>query len=210
MKMKQPIITIGRQYGSGGYQVASLLAKELGLKFYDKTILEEASKASHISEALFQEHDEQPNQSFLFHLAMDTYSMRYPTSLSGDIPLNHKIFLAQYKVIQELGEKGGCVIVGRCSDYALSDCKHSLHLFLHGDLEDRVRRIQEKHSLEKEAAKELILREDKRRAAYYNYFTTKKWGSIHSYHSTINTSRFGIKGSVEIIKTMIDSLNLDT
>ena len=115
------VITIGRQCGSSGKIIGQKLAEEMGVKCYDKELLALAAKNSGLCEELFETHDEKPTNSFLYSLVMDTYSMGYTTSGYMDMPINHKIFLAQFDTIKQLAEQESCVIVGRCADYALSD-----------------------------------------------------------------------------------------
>ena len=115
------VITIGRQCGSSGKIIGQKLAEEMGVKCYDKELLALAAKNSGLCEELFETHDEKPTNSFLYSLVMDTYSMGYTTSGYMDMPINHKIFLAQFDTIKQLADQESCVIVGRCADYALSD-----------------------------------------------------------------------------------------
>ena len=115
------IITIGRQYGSGGHEIGQKLAKELGIKCYDKELLDRAAKESGICQELFEHHDERPTNSFLYSLVMDTYSMNGAASGYTEMPLNYKVFLAQFNAIKQIAKEGPCVMIGRCADYALSD-----------------------------------------------------------------------------------------
>lgn len=107
------IITIGRQYGSGGHDIGKQLAEELNVPFYDKALLERAAKDSGLCQEIFENHDEKPTNSFLYSLVMDTYSLGYTTSSFSEMPLNHKIFLAQFDAIKNIAKEGPCVIVGR-------------------------------------------------------------------------------------------------
>ena len=121
------IITIGREYGSGGRQIGQEVAKYFGIKCYDKELLERAANDSGICKELFEHHDEKPTNSFLYSLVMDTYSFGYSSAGFNDMPMNHKIFLAQFDAIKKLAEEGPCVMVGRCADYALHDFKNCIH-----------------------------------------------------------------------------------
>ena len=112
---------------------------------------------------MIQNHDERPTNSFLYNLVMDTYSFGYNTSSFVDMPISHKVFLAQFDTIKNIANEGPCVIVGRCADYALSDYKNCLHLFIYGDEETKVKRIMEKYSLSEAKAKEMIVKKDKQR-----------------------------------------------
>ncbi|MDO4789016.1 MAG: cytidylate kinase-like family protein [Johnsonella sp.] len=198
------VITIGRQSGSGGRAIGRMLAKELGLKFYDREILARAAKESGLCEELFETHDEKPTNSFLYSLVMDTYSLGYTSSSYMDMPINHKIFLAQFETIKRLAEESSCVIVGRCSDYALSEHKNVINLFINADEECKIKRLMETHQTSYDKAKDIMIKTDKRRSSYYNYYSNKRWGDSRSYDLCINSSKLGLEGSVELIKSYID------
>ncbi len=194
------IITIGRQYGSGGHDIGKQLAEELNVPFYDKALLERAAKDSGLCQEIFENHDEKPTNSFLYSLVMDTYSLGYTTSSFSEMPLNHKIFLAQFDAIKNIAKEGPCVIVGRCADYALADFSNVVNVFLHADMQDRVVRIARRHDLTDAKAKDLIVKTDKRRASYYNYYTSKKWGDAAGYDLSLNTATLGIDGTIHMIR----------
>lgn len=199
------IITIGRQFGSGGHQVGVELAKEYGIPCYDKELLEKAAKESGLSKELFESQDEKPTGSFLFSLVMDTYSStRFPSGLYADMPLNQKIFLAQFEAIKKIADQGPCVIIGRCADYALEYNPNCLSIFLHAPLETRIKRISELFDISVAKAKDRIIKTDKSRASYYNYYTSKKWGDLDSYNMAIDTGLYGINGTIDIIKKAVE------
>ena len=181
MKNLNTIITIGRQFGSGGKEIGTRLAEDLGVKLYDKEMLDIAAKESGICQELFETHDEKPTNSFLYSLVMDTYSGGYATGAFADMPLNHKVFLAQFEAIKKIADEGPCVLVGRCADYALESYDNVMSVFIHADLTSRVRRIAKMYDITDAKAKDIILKADKKRASYYNYFTNKKWGDAESY-----------------------------
>lgn len=197
------IITIGRQYGSGGHDIGKQLAEELNVPFYDKALLERAAKDSGLCQEIFENHDEKPTNSFLYSLVMDTYSLGYTTSSFSEMPLNHKIFLAQFDAIKNIAKEGPCVIVGRCADYALADFPNVVNVFLHADLQDRIVRIARRHDLTDAKAKDLIIKTDKRRASYYNYYTSKKWGEAAGYDLSLNTATLGIEGTIHMIREFV-------
>ena len=135
--MANKIYTIGREFGSGGREVGEKLAAKLGIKLYDKELLQQAAKDSGFCEEIFENHDEKPTNSFLYSLVMDTYSVSgYSAAPFLDMPLNHKVFLAQFETIKKIAEKESCVIVGRCADYALSDNPNCINVFIHADLDN--------------------------------------------------------------------------
>ena len=192
------IITIGRQFGSGGREVGQKLAEKLGIPFYDKELLKIAARDSGICEELFENFDEKPTNSFLYTLVMDPYSLGFGTS--GELPLNHKVFLAAFDTIKSIAEKdGSCVFVGRFADYALRDYSNIVNAFIYADIDDRIKRIAQKYELTDAKAKDLIRKEDKSRASYYNYYTSKRWGEMKGYDICLNSSQFGIDNCVDML-----------
>ena len=147
MNSTSSIITIGREYGSGGRQIGQEIAKYFGIKCYDKELLEHAANDSGICKELFENHDEKPTNSFLYSLVMDTYSFGYSSAGFSDMPMNHKIFLAQFDAIKKLADEGPCVMVGRCADYALADWKDCFSVFVHADFDWRINRLAAKCNL---------------------------------------------------------------
>lgn len=204
MNNTSSIITIGREYGSGGRQIGKEIANYFGIKYYDKELLEHAANDNGICKELFEHHDEKPTNSFLYSLVMDTYSFGYSSAGFSDMPMNHKIFLAQFDAIKKIAEEGPCVLVGRCADYALEERDDVLSVFIHADLEDRIKNVAKLNELTDNKAKDLIHKTDKRRASYYNYYTNKKWGDAESYDICINSSKFGVDGCVKAIKDFLE------
>ena len=194
------VITIGRECGSAGRLIGQKLAADLGVKCYDKELFTLAAKNSGLCEELFKTHDEKPTSSFLYSLVMDTYSLGYNTSAYMDMPINHKIFLAQFDTIKKLAEEESCVIVGRCADYALADYPNTVSVFICGDEEDKIHHLMERHNVDEAKAKDIMIKTDKRRASYYNYYSSKRWGSCKSYDMCISSSAVGYDGAVDIIK----------
>lgn len=198
--MGNQIYTIGREFGSEGCEVGRLLAERLGVKLYDKELLAQAAKDSGFCEEIFKNHDEKPTNSFLYSLVMDTYSGgNYSSTPFLDMPLNHKVFLAQFDTIKKIAERESCVIVGRCADYALASNPDCLNVFVHADLEDRIKAVSKRNDVTENKAKDLIQKKDKQRASYYNYYTCKKWGDSRSYDLTLNTSKIAPEQCVDII-----------
>lgn len=197
------IITIGRQYGSGGREIGQKLADSLGIKCYDNELLDRAAKDSGICQELFENHDEKPTNSFLYSLVMDTYSMGYASAVLSDMPLNHKVFLAQFNAIKNIANEGPCVMVGRCADYALEDYANRISVFIYGKMDKRIRRIADRHNLTDAKAKDAIQKTDKQRASYYNYYTSKRWGDISSYDLCVDSGMLGIEGTVDMIREFV-------
>ena len=201
--MNNHIYTIGREFGSGGKDIGTALAKRLGVKCYDKELLKEASKESGYCAEIFENHDEKPTNSLLYSLVMDTYSFGYNASSFVDMPISHKVFLAQFDTIKKIADEGPCVIVGRCADYALNEYRNCVHLFIYGDLETKIRRIMKRYDLTEAKAKDMIIKKDKQRQSYYNYYSSKKWGRADSYDLCINSSKLGPDKTAIIIKDFI-------
>ena len=199
MTSKKSIITIGRQTGSGGRVIGRKLAEALNVPFYDKELLERAAKDSGLCKEIFEAHDEKPTNSFLYSLVMDGFSYGYSSAIGGDMPMDHKLFIAQFNAIKKIADEGSCVIVGRCADYALAGNPYLLSVFIHGTTEDRVARLCKQHGIKENKAREMILKTDKKRSSYYNYYTDKKWGSAFSYDLCMSSSAFGIDGCVNAI-----------
>lgn len=198
------IITIGRQFGSAGREIGEKVAEHFGIKCYDKELLTRAAKESGFCEEMIESHDERPTNSFLYNLVMDTYSFGYNASSFMDMPISHKIFLAQFDTIKKIADEGPCVIVGRCADYALNEYKNCLHLFVYADEETKIKRIMKKYDLTQQKAKDMINKKDKQRQSYYNYYSSKKWGHADSYDLCVNSSILGIDGTVKLIIQMVE------
>ncbi len=204
MMKTNTIITIGRQYGSAGREIGYKVADALDIKLYDKEMLDRAAKESGICQELFETHDEKPTNSFLYSLVMDTYSLGYTSGSYTDMPINHKVFLAQFDAIKKIADGGPCILVGRCADYALEEYDNVISLFIHAGLDARIRRIARIYDLTDAKAKDLIIKTDKKRASYYNYYSNKKWGAADSYDMCLNSSMLGIDGTAEAIIKLVE------
>jgi cytidylate kinase len=196
------VITIGRQFGSGGKEIGIRVAKELNIPFYDEELLREAAKDSGLCEKILESFDERP-KSLLYSIAMDSYMFALPGSGVGD-SLEQQVYLATFDTIRNLAAQGPCVMIGRCADYALSDHPDHLSLFIHAPLEVRIQRVARRQRLTPEKAKTLIQKTDKRRAAYYEYYSSQKWGAVESYDFCLDSSYLGLGGTVELIRAMIE------
>ena len=199
-----PIITVGRQYGSGGRYVARLLADKLEIPFYDKELLVEASKDSGICQEVLEDYDEKHSRNLLFSLMSGSQAHGDPSAMYIDMPLNHRIFLAQFDTIRRIAGEGPCVIVGRCADYVLRDYPNVLNVFIKASTEERVKRIVTYYGADPLKAEELLRKADKQRASYYNYYATGTWGDINNYHLCLDTGILGIEGCVDIIQNCVE------
>ena len=198
------IITIGRQFGSGGREIGEKLAAHFGIKCYDKELLSLAAKESGICEEMIEVHDERPTSSFLYNLVMDTYSFGYNASSFSNMPISHKVFLAQFDTIKKIADEGPCVIVGRCADYALNEYDNCLSIFIHAKEDAKIKRIMEKYNLSSAKAKDMMTKKDKQRQSYYNYYSSNKWGRSDTYNLSVDSSVLGIDGTVELLIQFIE------
>ncbi len=189
--MNHIVITIGREYGSGGRLIAQRLSEELGITFYDKQLISEVAKQTGFSENFVRDAEHQrPTNSFLYDL--------YCAVQAPSVP--DQVFIAQARVIKEAAARESCVIVGRCADYILRDEAHCLRTFVYAPLEQRVRRAREEYGVQETDLERFVQKQDKARASYYNYFSTGRWGDRREYDLCVN-SRIGIDGAVEVIKS---------
>ncbi|NCC15596.1 MAG: cytidylate kinase-like family protein [Clostridia bacterium] len=198
---KHKIITISRQYGSGGRIVGKLLAERLNIPFYDNELITLAAEKTGLSKECFVNAEETSAGNLLLSLTTIT-----PSIDSYGLPLNEKIFLVQSQVIKEVAEKGSCVIVGRSADYVLSDMENCTNVFLQADLKDRINRAVTQYDLPEKNAEAAVIKTDKRRANYYNYFTGLKWGTAENYDLILNTSRMELEKIVDVIEKYISLL----
>lgn len=200
------IITIGRQFGSAGREIGELIAQHYNIQCCDKELLARAAKESGFCEEMISNHDERPTSSFLYNLVMDSYSFGYNASAYVDVPMSQKVFLAQFNAIKAMAEEGPTIFIGRCADYALADRNDTLRIFIYADEEDKIKRLRNRFpDLTSDAkAKDMMLRKDKQRQSYYNYYTSKKWGRAENYDLCVNSSILGEKGTAELIIKFID------
>lgn len=199
------IITIGRQFGSGGREIGKKVAERYNIPFYDKDLITRAAQESGFAKELIESQDERPTNSFLYNLVMDTYSFGYNAAGLVDMPISQKVFLAQFNTIKRIAEEGPCVLVGRCADYALADRHNHISVFISGNLECRIKRIMERYELSESKAQDMIVRKDKQRQSYYNYYSSNRWGMCKSYDLCLNSSVLGIDGTVDMIAAFIDA-----
>ncbi|QOX62958.1 cytidylate kinase-like family protein [Anoxybacterium hadale] len=196
---KKVVITIARQFGSGGREIGEMLAEKLKIPFYDKALIHFAAEASGIDEDLFAFADEKAVQSFWSATsgATGVYGSRLP--VFNEIPMNDKLFLIQSNTIKKLASESSCVIVGRCADYILRSEPYALSVFIHSEDEDKINRIIRSYGVPEKEAQETMIKTDKKRASYYNYYSGEKWGRADNYDLAVNTSAVGIEGAVSLI-----------
>ncbi len=194
--MANKVITITRQYASGGREIGQKLAEQLGVEFYDNKLLEVAAGDSGIHRSHFEENDERRTNSFLYLLST-SYGQ-------GGAPFDDTLFFAQLNAIQKIASEQSCVIIGRCADYALRNFKGVVNIFISAPLEVRIKRAIEVYGIEEKHAENYVKRIDKQRTSYYNYYTDKRWGTPQNYQLCIDSSALGIDGTVTLLKQFLD------
>lgn len=195
---KKVIITIGRQFGSGGHEIGEKLAKQLGIKFYDKDLLKVIAKESGLCEKVLESYDEKPTNSLLYSIVMDVY----PSVMYSGPTIDQQIYQATYDTIRKLATES-CVIVGRCADYILRDCPELVSVFVHANSDFRAERVAAEYHVTTAKAKDMLVKTDKKRASYYNFQSEKKWGAATSYNLCVESSALGIDSSVKLISDYI-------
>lgn len=205
---KKIVITIARQYGSGGREIGEIVAKLLGIPLYDKQLITEAAARGNLNEEVLRRTDESAANSLLYTLAMGSNVAGTTMHFGYKMPINDKLFILQSEVIKDYANEGSCVIIGRCSDYVLRDCDNVFRLFIYGDLEHRKARVTERHpELKSSQIIDVINKTDRRRASYYNFYTGNKWGKYDNYDMAINSSTLGIQGTAELIASCVRELD---
>lgn len=207
MKEDKVIVTIGRQFCSGGRDVGKALAEKMGVEFYDKELIAIAAKESGYAESLFENADEEPSNSLLYSVVMSTYPMSALGFHNDSLLSNDKLFGIQSKVIKEIVSDKSCVLVGRCSDYILREHPKLVRVFIRADMDMRKERFREAYPNVKEKDIEhTLLKTDKKRSTYYGYYTGNVWDSMNNYDLILNTSKIGIDGAVNQIMKFIEDL----
>mgnify|MGYP002624903396 FL=1 len=194
-------ICIGRQLGSGGHDIGRMLALDFGAKYYDRELLNLAAKESGLSERFFEQHDE--------HKSFFRSFLHVPSALSAAADFSRQgfsqdsFFQFQSDAIRKAAQECPCVFVGRCADYVLRDRKNIIRLFITAPLEFRIRQVMDKQHCDQGTARKLIEQGESRRAAYYNYYTGKKWGAAESYDLCIDSSLLGLQQTEKLIAEFI-------
>lgn len=197
------IITISRQYGSGGREIGAKLAEKLGVPFYDNELITRAAKESGFSKAAFENVEKKATNSLLYSIAMGMNAYGNQDIGFAHLSLDDQIYLAQSNVIRKVATEGPCVIVGRCADYILREFDNVVNIFIWADLKFRKERAVRLYQLPDKNAEEQILKTDKRRANYYNYHASDKWGRVENYHLSIKSDYAGIESSVDLIADFV-------
>jgi cytidylate kinase len=204
---KKLIITIARQYGSGGREIGEKVAAALGIPLYDKELIKDAAAQGDLHVDVIKKSEETAANSLLYTLAMGSNVLGTTMHFGYKMPINDKLFILQSDVIKDYAKAGSCVIIGRCADYVLRDEANVFRLFVYGDLDHRQARVLERHpEVKPTQVVDVINKTDKRRASYYNFYTGNKWGKFDNYDMLINSSTLGIEGSVQLVCASVKKL----
>ena len=203
MDKKNIVITIARQYGSGGKTIGEMLAKKLNIPYYDKDLMKLASEESGINEALFVNADEKVNNSLLYRIARNVYQGELIPPESDDFTSKDNLFNYQAKIIRGLAEEHSCVIIGRCADFVLQEYDNVLSVFIHAPKDFCMEQAAKKHSMSQKELEKLIAKTDKNRADYYKYHTGREWTDARNYDLCLDSSKLGFERCVDEITAYI-------
>ena len=201
--MEKIVITIARQYGSGGKTIGKKLAADLGIKAYSNEILKLASEDSGINETMFNQVDEKLRNTPLFRIMKKEYRGELIPPESDDFLSNQNLFNYQAKIIKDLAEEGPCVIIGRCADHVLRDFPKLVRIFIYASPEYNLRQVIERGAYTGKDVEKYIQKTDKRRSDYYHYYTGKEWSDARNYDLCLNSECIGDEGCVRVIKDYI-------
>ena len=193
------VITIGRQYGSGGREIGQKVAEYYGITFYDNELITRAAKESGFAEENFAKAEDRATNSLLYSLAMGINVYGNQDFGFNGLSLDDRIFLAQSDVIRKVADEGPCVIVGRCADYVLKERDNIVNLFVKASMKFRIDRVISEYGEAPDKAADIILKNDKRRANYYDYHVGEKWTNLNNYDMVIRSDFVGIDQTVECI-----------
>ncbi|MBQ8567519.1 MAG: cytidylate kinase-like family protein [Clostridia bacterium] len=201
---KKVIVTIARQFGSGGREIGEMVAKSLGFEYHDKSLISLAAEKSGINHEVLKNTDEKATPSFLYSIAMGGMGMvPFSHGMPYDTPINDKLFVLQSGIIEELAKSNSCVFIGRCADFVLRDFDNVVRVFIYADINKRAEEVAYRNNIPLNEAKSLAIKLDKKRANYYGYYTSKKWGRSENYDLMIDTTKIGKEGAAKIIEEFV-------
>ena len=204
--MKKKIVTISRQYGSGGRYIGENLAKAMGVPCYDEKLIDMVAKESGFAQSFVAEKGERMTGSLLFNIASSLSFANNVFSTNNGVTLQDEIYFTQNRIIKELADKGPCVIVGRCADYILREREDCLNVFIFADNESKIERAEKYFNITREEAPAVLKKKDKARANHYKYYTEKDWKEPSNYDICINSDAIGIDNAVNLICDMVKNL----
>ena len=202
--MKKKIVTISRQYGSGGRYIGENLAKAMGVPCYDEKLIDMVAKESGFAQSFVAEKGERMTGSLLFNIASSLSFANNVFSTNNGVTLQDEIYFTQNRIIKELADKGPCVIVGRCADYFLREREDCLNVFIHADNESKIERAEKYFNITREEAPAVLKKKDKARANHYKYYTDQEWGMASNYDLCLNSGLIGIEGCVKAIQQVLE------
>ena len=202
--MKKKIVTISRQYGSGGRYIGENLAKAMGVPCYDEKLIDMVAKESGFAQSFVAEKGERMTGSLLFNIASSLSFANNVFSTNNGVTLQDEIYFTQNRIIKELADKGPCVIVGRCADYILREREDCLNVFIFADNESKIERAEKYFNITREEAPAVLKKKDKARANHYKYYTDQEWGMASNYDLCLNSGLVGIEGCVKAIQQVLE------
>lgn len=192
------VITISREFGSGGHEIGEKLAKSMGVPFYDRQIIEKAAEQTGFSPEFIAEHEQRYTSSLMFNLAMGNYTR------TGELPLHDQIDIVESNIVRDFAKEGPCVIVGRCADYILEGDFECLNVFVYASDSAKLDRIMKKYGYDAKKAEKTIKETNRSRSKHYSYFTGRIWGDRHNYDLMINSDKFSTDEIIKLIKEAAD------
>lgn len=198
--MGNKIITIGRQYGSGGREIGEKLAERLGYTYYDTLLLEKMEQHGGIPRSVLEKYDERLADKWM------NLSLCSGTKGTEQLPMSIRAMISQFETIRKIGQTESAIIVGRCADYVLREQKNVLSVFIYAEMEHRVARVAARNQISQVEAKKRIQNTDRHRAAYYEYYTDKRWGASESYHLCVDSGFFGVDGTVSVLENCLQTM----
>ena len=202
--MKKKIVTISRQYGSGGRYIGENLAKAMGVPCYDEKLIDMVAKESGFAQSFVAEKGERMTGSLLFNIASSLSFANNVFSTNNGVTLQDEIYFTQNRIIKELADKGPCVIGGRCADYILREREDCLNVFIFADNESKIERAEKYFNITREEAPAVLKKKDKARANHYKYYTDQEWGMASNYDLCLNSGLIGIEGCVKAIQQVLE------
>lgn len=202
--MKKKIVTISRQYGSGGRYIGENLAKAMGVPCYDEKLIDMVAKESGFAQSFVAEKGERMTGSLLFNIASSLSFANNVFSTNNGVTLQDEIYFTQNRIIKELADKGPCVIVGRCADYILREREDCLNVFIFADNESKIERAEKYFNITREEAPAVLKKKDKARANHYKYYTDQEWGMASNYDLCLNSGLIGIECCVKAIQQVLE------
>ena len=198
------VITIGREYGSGGRDIGRIVAERLQIPYLDREIISQAVKESGLSEEIIRQADEKASNPFSLSSLAGSYFFGSQPTFNNNLSINDQIFILESDIIKKAAEKGPCVIIGRCANNILREYSYCMSVFIHADMEHRMNRDILEYGVSPKKIEEFLAKQDKHRAHYHSYYTDEKWGDFSHYDLVIKSSKFGIEATADLILSAVE------